>query len=67
MWSLEEGALDRRGSRESMTAGAVVLVRCGMHRVSGRFDRHPTGGRTPTVAAGMAARSTTLLALPDVK
>ena len=50
-----------------MTAGAVVLVRCGMHRVSGRFDRHPTGGRTPTVAAGMAARSTTLLALPDVK
>ena len=67
MWSLEEGALDRRGSCESMTAGAVVLVRCGMHRVSGSFDRHPTGGRTPTVETAMAARSTTLLALADVK
>ena len=67
MWSVEEGAPDRRGSCESMTADAVVLVRCGKYRVSGGFDHHPTGGRTLTGEAAMSARSTTLLALPDVK
>lgn len=49
-----------------MTADAVVLVRCGMHRVGGPFYPHPTDGQTPMVEAAMAARTTTLLPLPDI-